>query len=125
MKEIETVLKSISDALKIFADGVESIAKKIDDISESQGPVEKAKTSKAKAAAPKTKAKTAAAKGKPRAGTAIEVTYGFIKRSRNGITTPVLMKKTGFNEKKIQNIIYKLKKQDKITSKERGVYIST
>jgi hypothetical protein len=125
MKEIETVLKSISEALKIFADGVESIAKKIDDISAAQQAAAKAKPKKNKSSAPKTQGKTAASKAKPRAGTAIEVTYGFIKRSRNGITTPALMKKTGFDEKKIQNIIYKLKKQDKITSKERGVYIST
>jgi DNA replicative helicase MCM subunit Mcm2 (Cdc46/Mcm family) len=125
MKEIETVLKSISEALKIFADGVETIANKIDDLTVDQKSATTAKTEKAKAQAPKTKRKPAPKKTKHRPGTAIETTFGYIKRSRNGITTPILIKKTGFNEKKIQNIIYKLKRQGKIVSKERGIYIST
>ncbi len=33
------------------------------------------------------------------------------------------MKKTGFNEKQIHNNVYKLKKQSKVKSVGRGVYV--
>jgi len=33
------------------------------------------------------------------------------------------VEKTGFNEKKIRNIVYKLKKQGKIMAKEKGIYV--
>jgi len=38
------------------------------------------------------------------------------------ITSSTLMEKTGFDKKKLANIIFKLKKQGKIQSKKRGVY---
>ena len=33
------------------------------------------------------------------------------------------MKKTGFSEKQIHNIVYKLKKQGKVKSEGKGVYV--
>ena len=37
---------------------------------------------------------------------------------------PVIKQKTGFSDSKIRGIIYRLKKQDKIKRKVRGVYIA-
>ena len=54
---------------------------------------------------------------------AADTVLGFIKRSRKGVDNAALMGKTGFNQKKIFNIIYKLKKQGKIKSVGRGVYV--
>ncbi len=55
-------------------------------------------------------------------GTAVDTVIGIIKESKNGINTAGLMGKTGFNEKKIQNLIFKLKKQGKVKNLDRGTY---
>ena len=49
--------------------------------------------------------------------------YGLIEKSDKGIDTKTLKIKTGLETKTIQTIIGKLKKQGKITSAIRGVYI--
>ena len=43
----------------------------------------------------------------------------------DGVDTAELKKKTGFNDKKIHNIVYKLKKQKRIKSLRKGIYVST
>ena len=48
--------------------------------------------------------------------------FGVIKRSKKGVGVAELMKKTELDQKKIYNIIYKLKNQGKIKSVEKGVY---
>jgi predicted transcriptional regulator len=54
---------------------------------------------------------------------ATDIVLGFIKRSKKGVDKAVLVKKTGFNAKKIRNIVYHLKKQGKIIDKEKGIYV--
>ena len=44
-------------------------------------------------------------------------------RSKNGVDMATLKKKTGFNNKKIQNAIFGLKKQGKIKSGGKGIYV--
>jgi len=91
-------------------------------------------TAKKKAVARKPAAKKTAAKKKPavrkkpaakKAGavTSIDKAFGFIKGAKTGINTAALEKKTGFNKKKVQNIIFKLKKQGKIKTKTKGIYV--
>jgi predicted Rossmann fold nucleotide-binding protein DprA/Smf involved in DNA uptake len=46
----------------------------------------------------------------------------LIDRSRNGVDARTLIKKTGFQDKKIRNIIFKAQKEGKIERVERGVY---
>jgi len=46
-------------------------------------------------------------------------------RSKKGVDTATLKNKTGFDEKKIWNIINALKRQGKIMSAGRGFYIKT
>lgn len=58
--------------------------------------------------------------GKPETATA--TVLQLIKRSQDGITTTALSQETGFDTKKIQNIVYRLKKQKKIKNLGRGVY---
>ena len=55
--------------------------------------------------------------------TAVETVYKIIGGSKKGVDTATLMKKTGFDRKKIANIVYKLGKQGKIKSIEKGVYV--
>jgi len=68
------------------------------------------------------KAKKAAAK-KTVEVSATDTVLGFIKRSKKGVGTAALVEKTGFNETKTRNIVYKLKKQGKIKAAEKGVYV--
>ena len=75
--------------------------------------------------APKARpAKKASAK-KPATGeTAYQTFLGIINRSKKGVGINELKTKTGFNDKKIANLVYKAKKQGKIKSEQKGVYMS-
>ncbi|MCD6295578.1 MAG: hypothetical protein J7M30_00295, partial [Deltaproteobacteria bacterium] len=55
--------------------------------------------------------------------TATDSVLAVINRSKNGVNTARLKQKTGFDEIKIRNIVFRLKKQKRITSKPKGVYI--
>ena len=54
--------------------------------------------------------------------TAIDVVYDVIKRSRKGLGFTDIQAKTGFGDKKIRNIIFRLNKNGKIKRKSRGIY---
>jgi predicted Rossmann fold nucleotide-binding protein DprA/Smf involved in DNA uptake len=146
--DAEKLMRAVADGFKSLSQAIDSLATHIEDLTV-KGPAKKkparAAAKKARSAAPKTaakKAKTVAAKtaakkarstapkkdkkkapakksGKP---TAIDTVYGFIARARNGIDVESLVKKTGFDNKKVHNVIYKLKKQNKIKSVDRGRY---
>lgn len=47
----------------------------------------------------------------------------IIKRSKKGVDVPTLMKKTGFDENKVRNIISRASKLKKIKRIGRGVYV--
>ena len=46
-----------------------------------------------------------------------------IKSSRQGAGCPEIQAQTGFGEKKIRNIIFRLHKSGKIKRKNRGIYV--
>ncbi|MCG6912269.1 MAG: hypothetical protein LJE94_19425 [Deltaproteobacteria bacterium] len=85
------------------------------------------KTAAKKTAAKKAPAKKAAAKKAPAKKaakvTAADTVLNIINRTTKGIDTAGIMKKTGFNNKKVANIIFKLKKQEKIKNPEKGLYV--
>ena len=56
--------------------------------------------------------------------TAIDVVLDAIKRSKQGTDFATIQAKTGFAEKKIRNIIFRLNKIRKIKRKSRGIYIA-
>jgi polyphosphate kinase len=49
----------------------------------------------------------------------------IINRSRNGIDARSIIKKTGFQDKKIRNILFKASQEGKIERVGRGVYRSS
>ena len=57
--------------------------------------------------------------------TAIDVVYDAIKRSKKGLGFVEIQAKTGFGDKKIRNIIFRLNKIGKIKRKSRGIYIAS
>ena len=73
-----------------------------------------------------TRGSTAAAPkgvGKKAPLTALETVHNIIKRSRDGTTFKEIQTQTGFGDKKIRNVIFRLHKMGKIERKHRGVYI--
>ena len=62
----------------------------------------------------KAAAKKKAPAKKAKALTATDQVLRVIKRSKKGVDAPTLMKKTGFEDKKIRNILMRASKQGKI-----------
>jgi len=57
--------------------------------------------------------------------TSSDMALEVIKRVKNGVGFSEIQEKTGFGEKKLRNIIYRLHKMKKITRKSRGIYIAS
>ena len=79
--------------------------------------VKKKAATKKKVVKKKTPAKKAAQKA-----TAFDTIVGIIVKSKKGVNTSQLKAKTGFDDKKIANIIYKAKNRELIKSISKGVY---
>ena len=138
MQEIEKILKTVSDGLKMASQGIMSLAEKVNEAAKAMGPTEKS-AAKTTAAVRKPKAKTKTTqKGKTgvkvnrrkkaagaQAMTAIDTVFDIVKTSGTPVDMASLREKTGFESKKIANILFKLKKQDKIKSVGKGVYTTT
>ncbi len=56
--------------------------------------------------------------------TAVDMVFDAIKRSRRGLGFSDIQAKTGFGDKKIRNIIFRLNKIGKIKRKRRGIYVA-
>ncbi|MBL7179676.1 MAG: hypothetical protein ABIK98_08775 [Pseudomonadota bacterium] len=63
------------------------------------------------------------AAGKLAALTASDTVLKIIRRHQKGVGIPTLRAKTGFDDKKIRNIVHRAVKQGKIRRSGRGVYI--
>jgi predicted Rossmann fold nucleotide-binding protein DprA/Smf involved in DNA uptake len=126
MKNLKKNLQTVNRELK-------ALAKKVDKIVVAVGKLEKpkvAKKPKAKTAKRKPVQRTVAKKvavkkpaAKKTTKTVIDTVLAMIRRSKKGVDTAALMKKTGFNERQIHNNVYKLKKQGKVKSVGKGVYL--
>jgi uncharacterized Zn finger protein len=84
-------------------------------------PKKKRPVSKTKKASVESRVKKAAST-KVKTKTDIEIVEGIIRRSLKGADVSTIMKKTGFDNRKIYSIIARLKKLGKIKSVDRGVY---
>jgi len=131
MKEMEVFLKTVVDGMKGMAQGIETLAEKLDAIAKSRFDEKaKAKPARKAPAKPKKKAAKKTAKKAPakktvakKPATAADTVLGIINRSKKGVDTTTLVKKTGYDKKKVANVVCKLKKQGKIKSEEKGVYL--
>lgn len=57
--------------------------------------------------------------------TALDTVHDIIKRSRNGSSFKDIQTKTGYDDKKIRNLIFRLNKIGRIERKSRGIYIAS
>ncbi len=55
--------------------------------------------------------------------TATEQILKIVKRSRKGVDVPILKAKTGFDDKKVRNIVFRASKEGKIKKVGRGIYV--
>jgi len=107
-KKMEVLLKAVEKSGK----APKAAAKKA-----VTGKTVKAKTNK------KAPAKKVAAKKTMLQTTATEQILGIIKRFKKGVDVPTLKKKTGFDDKKVRNIVFRASKEGKIKKSGRGVYV--
>ena len=123
MTELDTLIKTVAEGLKSMAQGVEKLAEKVEGIGKSLSK-EKAKAKRKAPAKPKNKAAVKAVRpAAKKPVTATDTVLGVIKRSKKGVDTATIMEKTGYDRKKVANIVLRLRKQGKIKSVGRGVYL--
>jgi len=60
-----------------------------------------------------------------KAESSFDIIAGIVRSSKKGVTLALIREKTGFDDKQIRNCIYRAKKQGKIKSLKRGVYVSS
>ncbi|GEM_PF-1426810 len=126
MKELETFVKAFGEGLRTLAQGVQTIADKLDGYVDSSGgdrdfEPEPAANDYNPPEAPKETPDNTVSQKKP-AVNATEVVYEVIVTATKPITMDELGEQTGFNTKKLNNIIYRLRKKKKIKSVSKGVY---
>jgi predicted Rossmann fold nucleotide-binding protein DprA/Smf involved in DNA uptake len=108
MKDLKLSLRKIAGDLMKVAQKAEEITAKLD-------AQVKAPPKQAAAQAPRKQTAT-----QP---TAADTVYKVIARFKKGANMATINQKTGYDNKKIHNLVYKLKKQGKIKSQVKGVYV--
>ena len=127
MKEMQRLLRIMSDGLKTLAHGVEALAGKVDEIAKNQVPVETQKKKTAPTAARGKVVKKPVQKNlkvkdtKP--ATATDAVLELIGESKKGVSSAKIAETTGYSQKKVSNIVYRLRKQGKIKNVQKGVYV--
>lgn len=71
----------------------------------------------------KTKEKKVPAAKKTATKSAFDTVLGIVGRYRKGVTVTRIQELTGYDAKKIANIVYKGKKRGQIKSVDKGVYL--
>ena len=115
-KQLAAVQKKLT-AIKLKLDNL------IEAVEKSETKVAKPSKAKAVKAKPAQKAPKAPAKKKAVTVTATDEVLKIINRSKKGVDTATLMKKTGFDQKKVRNILNRTFKQGKIKRADKGVYV--
>ena len=140
------ILKKDLQAVK---NGIKALEKKLEELLKAHGPMPKAKkvtkkkavkkaktvkkapakkapakkTPAKKVSAKKAPAKKAVAQKKATQVTATDKILQIVKRSKKGVDVPTLKKKSGFDDKKVRNIVFRASKEGKIKKSGRGLYV--
>ena len=112
MNQLKKDLKTVAKDLKGLTQKTEKMIKRLEKLEKAQA-----------AKKPKAKALKKAVVRKPTKLSASGTVLAIVTRSRKGVDTATLEKKTGFKGRKIGDIIYRLKKQGKIKSVRYGLYV--
>ena len=115
---IKKDLLNLNNEIKALSARMEKLIKEFDK-SQKMGTTKKtpAKTTKRSAA------KKVPAKKRPAKLTATDRVLSIINRSKKGVDAATLMKKTGFDDKKIRNILQRTFNEGRIKRAARGIYV--
>ncbi len=113
-------MKQLKEDLKAVAKDLKRLTQKTDKMIKRLGKPEKKAQAVKK---PKAKAVKKAVAKKPTKLSASGTVLGIIKRSRKGVDQATLINKTGFKDKKVRDITYRLRKQGKINRDLKGLYV--
>ena len=122
MREVDVVLRAIADGLKSMADGFYSISRQLNDLTKNDGKKSTQVKLEKKRTIAKPKAKMKATPPKKRATASTDVVFEIINKAKAPVDNINISKKTGFDAKKVANVVYRLKSQGKIKSVDRGTY---
>jgi uncharacterized membrane protein len=125
MLALRRVLESIEKGLEGLAQRTKDMQRLLDNLEQALA-VEQTKARRApvrKKAIRRTPAKKPSARKRPSKSTGTDVVLAIIGKSRKGATTAQIKAKTGYSERKIWDIVNRLKKQGKIKSEKKGVYM--
>jgi Zn-dependent oligopeptidase len=114
-------MKNLIKNLQAVNRNLTALSKKVDKIIVQVGKLEKPKSAK-KTTAKAKPVKKVVVKQTAKL-TAADTLFGIIKRFKKGTDVATLMKKTGFNRRKIYDNVKILKKQGKIRTAGIGVYV--
>jgi hypothetical protein len=116
------ILKKDLQALRKDFKALEKKMEKLLKAAEKGAKTQISSKTKAVKAKPVKKAKTTTGK-KPSQITATDQILTIIKRSKKGVDVPTLKKKTGFDDKKVRNIVFRASKEGRIRKSGRGIYV--
>ena len=114
---------TLTKDLQAISNELTKLAKQTEKLAAALGKAEKPK---AKSVKTTTKAKVVITKKVPAKvakKTDTDRLLAIINRSKKGVDTATLMKKTGFDQKKVRNMLNRTYKQGKITRVEKGIYV--
>lgn len=115
-------MKTLKIDLKLVVKGIKAINSQLDKVIKAvEDSTKKSKTTKKQAPKKKASTKKAAAKKDDQA-TAFDTVVKIIAKSKQGVNTSKIKDKTGFDNKKIANIIYKAKNRKLIKTVSKGLY---
>jgi hypothetical protein len=126
----ETNAMVVKKDLLVLIQEIKSLNQKLDKLL--KGFIKTEKTKAAKKPTRKTvktktvkrvSAKKAPAKKKTAKPTATDQIMRIINRSKKGVDVPTLIKKTGFDDKKVRNILYRNYKLGRIKRVGKGIYL--
>jgi len=120
MKQLQKEFQSAVKALIALATKIDAISKKLGKAEKAAPAINPPQKTTKKKTAVKTVKKSVPKK--PTVETASDQVLKIISTSKKGVNTSDLIGKTGFNTKKVQNIVFRLRKQGKIKSIKKGIY---
>jgi septal ring factor EnvC (AmiA/AmiB activator) len=117
MANVKKDLQAVTKELKALTKKTERLIKTVDKLEKAQAAVKRKPKAKAKITKKAPARKKAAKLG------ATDQVLRIIERSKKGVDVPTLMKKTGFDVRKVRNIVFRTFKQGKIKRTGKGIYV--
>ncbi|MFC1488499.1 hypothetical protein ACFL6B_01485 [Thermodesulfobacteriota bacterium] len=120
--KFEAMLSFLSSTLKVLSQETKQLIEKVSRFEKAQAVLKYKAAVSVRTAYRKTSAVKTPAARKTTSPTATDAVLKVIKRHKKGVGIQKLRDRTGFDDKKIRNIVYRAEKQGKIIRKGRGVY---